>query len=438
VYDSLNKLSESIGSGSGRNTGLTAFPTLTIPFGGEYEAMGTAYTAVGRDSSYFDANPASSATLDYTELSLLHNNLIADANLEGMIYTMRFENLGLGAGGKLFHVPFTEYDIMGYQQQSFRYGEFVGGVNVSYNFFHSFNFHGVAVGANLKTAYRSIPSSIEPGQSGFGVMGDLGVLTRFDFLKPYPARDRNFSVGATLRNFGPPVKEDPLPTSLRAGIAYKPLRPVLLSFDLGKPVRFFSDKPVPGFEWASGISVAVTDFFGAQAGFHLKGGNPRFSLGSRVDLDNVRLHFNYTLDMTTQVSSVDRFSIQAGLNFGDRGRFEKQERVEEYYLDALVAFADGNIEKTIELCNAALELDPTFQPAQETKETAQRMQRLQNEMESIRLGEQLQRIEGTSNGSNGSTGDSSQSESGPASEPSSETEPSSEAPTSETESEPES
>ena len=46
------------------NTGLTAFPTLLIPMGGRFEAMGTAFTAVADDAGYIESNPAGSATPD--------------------------------------------------------------------------------------------------------------------------------------------------------------------------------------------------------------------------------------------------------------------------------------------------------------------------------------------------------------------------------------
>ena len=81
------------------NTGLTLFPTLLIPAGGLYEGMGTAFTAVSSDSGFLDSNPAGSAMLTYSELSLLHHNWIADSNIEGVIYALRINDLGLGFGG---------------------------------------------------------------------------------------------------------------------------------------------------------------------------------------------------------------------------------------------------------------------------------------------------------------------------------------------------
>ena len=382
--------------------GETAFPILLMPVGGEYEGMAGAYTAVARDISFFEANPAASSRLDVTELAVWHNNLISDAAMEGLFYTERFEHLGVAAGLKVLHVNFTPYDLTGIQESAaIRYTESVFGLNLSYNFFHSFDFHGLALGANLKAAYRNVAERIAPAQSSFVVMGDVGLLTRVDFLKFYSSRERNFSAGLVLRNVGTPANlgtgsladdtttiTDPLPTEATLGVAYSPIRPLMLSFDLTRPVSLFGDGGDTSFEYAWGTSVAITDFLTAHGGFALEGGNPRLTLGASVSINDIDLFVNQTADITTQVGKADRFSLQASFDFGDKGRAERRASVEEFYLDALVAFADGNLERAMELSRRALELDPTFSPAEETLQTASRMQNLQSRMEDIRRGDQ--------------------------------------------------
>ncbi|MFO8065532.1 MAG: UPF0164 family protein [Spirochaetota bacterium] len=372
----------------GQNTGLTAFPTLSIPLGGEMEGMSSAYTAVARDYSFLEANPAASSRLDNTELAVSHRNLIADANMESVVYTTRFEHLGLGTAMKFLHVPFTEYDRYGVQENTIRYSETIAGLNVSYNMLHSFDFHGIAIGANLKSGYRRIPEVIAPGQSAAGIMADVGMLTRFNLGKFYRSQEKNFSIGAAARNVGPPVLDDPLPSHATGGAAYKPIKPVTLAFDYTYPFVLGSDLPAEAPSYAGGASVRVTEFLAAQTGFQLRGGNPRFALGSTVDFPAVTLQLNYTLDLTTQVDRVDRFSVQASFNLGDRGRGERKAKVEEFYVDALEAYADGNLERAVELGNQALEIDPTFTPAAKTLENAEKMLDLQRQMESIRLGQE--------------------------------------------------
>ena len=111
--DFYYKLNSALSGFADPNTGLTAFPTLLIPMGGKYEGMGTAYTAVAMDSGYLEANPSASSSLEATELAFYHHSWIADSNLEGLVYTVRFDDLGIGVGGKFLYVPFTEYNEWG-------------------------------------------------------------------------------------------------------------------------------------------------------------------------------------------------------------------------------------------------------------------------------------------------------------------------------------
>jgi len=364
------------------NTGLTVFPTLTIPMGGEYEGMGTAYTAVARDSSFFDANPAASSILEYTELGFLHNNWIADTNIEGIAYTRHKEHTGYGFAAKFLYVPFTGYNIWGERTSNGYYSETIGIFNLSRNFFSSYEFFGLSVGSNLKVAFRHIPESIASGQSAVGVMTDIGALTRFNFLKFYPSRTKNGSAGITIKNLGPKVLDEPLPMSATFGIGYSPLRPWLIAFDVNVPFSFEPDTyPAEKMGFAWGTRVSVTDFFNVQSGFLLKGGNPRFSLGSTVEIEKISFVVNYTLDMTTQFTNLDRFSIQLKINLGDEGRKEKALKVEELYLQAVEAFAQGEYQKSLELCDEVLSMDSTFTPAKETIQAIERSLALQREIE---------------------------------------------------------
>lgn len=369
------------------NTGVTVFPTLLIPMGGEYEGMGTAYTAVGRDASFLEANPAASSYLKYTELSLYHNNLIADTNMESIAYTTRFDDLGIGVGAKHLHVPFTRYDDFGTQMGTARYTETIVTGNVSYNFFNSFYFNGIAAGANVKAAYRNIPERIVADQSAAAVMMDVGLLSRFHFLKLYSSQDPNFSIGTVLRNAGPPVLDEPLPAMWSSGVAWSPLRPLTIAADYNVPLILFSDLDPPAPGYAVGAALSVTEFFTMRSGFLMYGGNPRLTLGGSVELQAMTITVNYTLDMTTQLTAFDRISVHAGFSFSDRGRGERRDLVRTLYLDALQAFAVGDLETTISLTQRALTIDPAFQPAAETLAMATRMSELQERMESIRLTE---------------------------------------------------
>lgn len=365
------------------NTGLTTFPILELSPGGERSNLGNAYTAVAQDVSYFEANPAASAILERSELAFFHRNLISDVNMDSVIYTNRNNNLGYGFAGKFIHFEFTSIDSQGNQLASATPSEILLAANVSYNFFDNYYSSGLAAGINVKMAHRNIPYSLynleyidlgQYSQNLFGVMADIGLLSRFNFAKYYSARDKNFSLGLTVKNLGPPVKGDALPTEGSFGIAYRPLRFLMFTGDLNYMMNLVDISKSEGFGFASGLDVRFVNFFSLQSGFELRGGNPRFSLGADIDLRPVSFQVNYTLDLTTSSSQVDNFSVTAKFDFGDRGRANIQAQVDELYIQALIALSNGDYETVIELCNRIIDpetgLDPSFNPAEETLELA--------------------------------------------------------------------
>lgn len=372
------------------NTGLTVFPTLLIPMGGKYEGMGTAYTAVSLDSGFIEANPSASSSLQMSELSFIHHSWIADSNLEGVIYTVRYNDLGIGVGGKFLYVPFTEYNDWGARESGGYISETIATLNVSYNFFSSYYFYGLAVGANMKAAYRNVPAAFYPDQSVLTGMIDVGLLTRLNFLKLFISRTKNFSVGAVIKNLGLPALSEPLPTVATFGIAYSPIRPLTWAFDFNLPISF-DPQSAPAESWyvATGLNVAVTGFLAIQSGFQLKGDNPRVSVGSTLDLQKVSFILNYNLDLSGRLNPLDKFSIEAKLNLGDSGRLAQRNRVDELYLNGLEAYAQGKLEEAIRFWQQALEIDPGFLPARENIGTAQKALELQKRMEeSLQVGGQ--------------------------------------------------
>jgi hypothetical protein len=375
------------------NTGVTAFPMLFVPVGGRYEGMGTAFTAVSNDSSFLESNPSASSLLENSELSVLHNDWIYDTNVEGLVYTVRFNDLGIGFGGKFLYVPFTSYDTYGERNAGAYYSESLATINVSYNFFSSYRFYGLALGTNVKFAYRSIPNVLVPvgydSQSALAALVDFGALTRVNFLKFYPSRSKNFSIGLVLKNLGPKVQSENLPTALTGGIAYSPLRPITLSYDLNFPLNFGLDaagltKSVESISMAGGVDVVLTDFFSMQGGFNYRGANPRISLGAVVELPSVSFVVNYTLDLTTQLEPFDRISIEATLNLGDRGRIALRAKIDELYLEGLEAYAEGDLDRAVKRWKEVLELDPEFEPAQSFLERALLQIENRTKLESVR------------------------------------------------------
>ena len=96
------------------NTGLTVFPTLPDPHGRELRGHGHRVHGPGaRMRASSSPIPRRAPLLKDTELSFFHHNWIADSTLEGVVYTVRFNDLGIGVGGKFLSVPFTAYNEWG-------------------------------------------------------------------------------------------------------------------------------------------------------------------------------------------------------------------------------------------------------------------------------------------------------------------------------------
>jgi len=364
------------------NTGLTVFPTLLVPMGGMYEGMGTAFTAMSADTGFMESNPAASSRLKDTQLSFYHHAWIADSNLEGVAYSMRFGDLGIGAAGKFLYVPFTAYNEWGATGAQDYITETIATMNVSYNFFSGYYFSGVALGGNLKVAYRSIPAVFAANQSSLAVMADLGMQTSFNFLKFYPSRAKNFSVGVAVKNLGiTSLGDEALPQMASAGIAWSPLRPWTIAADFNYPFMFSWQPPAEKWNVAVGTNVAVTDFLSIQGGVLMKADNPRLSLGTCLALGTLNFNVNYNLDLSGQLNPLDKFSVQAKLDLGDLGRSAREAQAEKLYLQGVEEFANGNYDKAIELWKQVLVIDPKYQPAEDNIRTVEKTLSLQNQIE---------------------------------------------------------
>jgi hypothetical protein len=375
------------------NSGLTAFPILNIPIGGRSEGMASAFAAVSDDVSFIEFNPAGSSMLAKSEIAFFHNNWIADSKMEGIVFATRFGDFGLAAGAKWLYSPFTEYNIYAQRVSNGYFSEGAAILNVSYNFLSGYYFGGLSLGINLKGAFRIMPDytmddDIIAGGSGMSqsaVMGmaDVGILTRFNFLKAYSSRDKNTSFALVVKNLGPPALGEPLPTAAGAALSYKPFRPLTLAFDYYMPLNIMdfelSEKPY----FAFGTSVNVTTFLSMRAGAMVKSGGSRVTVGSAIDLDKVAVDINYTLDLLTQIQPLNRVSVGMRLDLGDGGRQKKSDTVNELYLLGLDAFAQGNYTDAKYCWQEALKMDPKFEPAKEGLNMLNSRQDLQDRVEDL-------------------------------------------------------
>jgi hypothetical protein len=259
---------------------------------------------------------------------------------------------------------------------------------------------GLSLGVPLKGAFRftpdysdaddlDSPGQLIPGsgksQSAAAIMADIGLLTRLNFLKFYDSRDRNTAIALVTRNLGPPVSGDPLPTAAAAGISWKPLRPILFSFDFTLPLNLMDMSLSETAYWSAGLSVEITPFLSMRAGLLAKSGNVRIALGSAVDLERISVEVNYTLDLLTQLTPLNRISLGLRFNFGDQGRRALADEVEALYLLGFNAYAEGDMPQARRYWEEAVKRNPGFAPAVEGLSLVIRAQNLEDRINEMQL-----------------------------------------------------
>ena len=374
------------------NEGTTSFRSLLIPFGGRTESLGSAYTGLCDDVSYLQFNPAAASLQKETQLSLFHNQWIADSKMETIAFTTRKKNLGLGAYVSCFYVPFTEYNLFGERTAGSYYTETSGGFNLSYNFLAGYNFKGIAVGTTVKGGWRGMPDYTDNNsnsiiansgleQSALALMADVGAMLQFNFLKFYSSRDANLRLGLSLQNLGlsftgfgssSGIKlDDALPTMIATGLSFKIIKPLLITMDFKIPVNLQTGRIYKPYEGA-GIQIQFTSFLSWLAGFQLKGANPAFSSGFEFEFFKVRMNFNYTLDFTSSFNPLNRVSLSAKILMGDRGRGAIQSQIDMLYQQGLKLYSQGKWQEAIAKWKEVLQIDRRYDPAKLGIETASR------------------------------------------------------------------
>lgn len=369
---------------SSKNEGITSFRSLLIPVGGRSESLGSAYTGLCDDAGYINYNAAASCILNETQASAFHNSWIADSKMDTLVFTTRIDNVGFGFQAGCLYMPFTEYNIFGERVNASYYTETNFAANISYNFLAGYDFKGLALGATVKAAFRSMPdytdndtdaiitlSGLE--QSGVGIMADVGMMLQFNFLKFFASRTPNVRIGLSAQNLGAAFTgigssgglkiDDPLPTFFAAGISCQFLPIITATFDIKQPVDLFHVTQYQMFSVSAGAILAFTKQFNLLFGAEVKGGNPRFSVGAELQLINARLNFNYTLDLTSSFNPINRISLSAKILLGDRGRAERQKIIDDLYLQGLEYYANSEWENAIEKWEQVLLINKRYDPA---------------------------------------------------------------------------
>jgi len=393
VWADGNDIYRGLSSASGidPNAGQNSFYILSIPGGGKYEGMATAHTAVALDGGYLESNPAGGSFLPETVLSFSHLDWIADSGLETITFAFRpekNEDFGIGFSAKFLHVPFVGYNQWGAQYDRHGgssavgwYTELLATTALSYNFLRSFYFGGVSIGVNLKAGYRGVSSTLEPNQGALSLMGDFGIMTRFNLFKAYVGRDMNSGVGITVKNLGTEFisNPDPLPSSANIGLSYKPALPIILALDLNVPFNLNTNTHGK-IGVAFGVNADIAKFISAHSGILIKPGKPRFAVGTDIMLGNISIQTNYTFDLASRPELFDRMSIAVEVNMDKVKQLLLRDEVQTLYLKGLSAYAEGNLVLAISYFENAISLDPSFTPAAEMLDTARASQKIKEEL----------------------------------------------------------
>jgi len=364
--------------------GTTFFPFLNLGYGGRELGLSNAFTGVADDISTLEANPAGTASLNFTEFFFSHNKLMGDVNYNTLAYTMRFNNLGFGLGGRILYMPFTHFN---------EYGENVGsGVitysvitcNLAYNFLHSYKWFGLSVGTNVKLYIYGVPESIAPNQTKINAAFDIGLLTRFNFLKAYNRPEKNFSLGLVVSNLGPFTDGEPPPTTISLGIAYKPIYQLLFSVDFNYLINY-SETTWKNWSVSTGIEWKFTKYSSLLAGVTIKS-SPSFSLGINIEFEDFKITAVYNPDFV----DVSKFSISASLKLGDLGRGKKAVLVNKMYSNALKLMSEGNYEAAKDVLIEILKNDYSYTPAKESLKYCKKQIQIQNELNIMLEGRRLE------------------------------------------------
>ncbi len=290
---------------------------------------------------------------------------------------MRFNDLGFGFGARVLYIPFDKYDSFGIITGSGIINYSVYTFNFSYNFLRNYDFFGLSAGANVKLFVYGIPDSIYAGQSSVGIVFDIGFLTRFNFLKGYNKNEKNFSVGFTVKNLGPFVRDEPPPTSFNIGISYKPIEILIMSIDV-EMLFNYSLLTYKNWNVKSGFEVYFTKYTSFIGGFVIKS-NPTFSIGMNIKFDD----FSVTMIYNPDFSDLFRFSVSASLKLGDFGREKKMITLTGLYVNAVRLMNTGQYSEAFDILNTILINDPTYTPAKKSLEICKKNMKLREGIDDI-------------------------------------------------------
>lgn len=277
-----------------QGTGLTAMDFLNIGVSARSSATGGAFSAIadGPVSSFY--NPAGLASIENYQIAGMHTEWFQD---------LRYEYLGCG-------LPLGNWGGLGL---SFSY--------LSYGSIESYSETGVSTGnvdahdmaLNLSYGHR-ITDRFYLGLGVKGVSENLDNTSAKGFAGDFGLQYRTYKylAGISVMNFGPKMKYEaisaPLPTTVNAGISYKPFGSDL-AIMLGASLPAYGEFAIKtGLEYNYENLIMLRTGYDSGRNLNDKSG---ISFGGGINVSNHNLDYAYNInDMmggTHQISFVFKF-----------------------------------------------------------------------------------------------------------------------------------
>jgi hypothetical protein len=253
---------------------------LAIYPGARPNGMGTCFTGIADDAMASYYNDAGLGFQNKDDVTLMHSSW-----LKGLYPDMYYEYLGFvrniaggTIGGNIIYLTTGETDAVDpYGNHIAKFRSFDLSSKISY---------GTKISDNLSLGVggKFIYSYLCPAWIIFKVLqekgGGYGTSWGLDLSVLYKTQIRGLDLGASLQNLGPNIsyletgKSDPLPRTLRLGIAYKiidtPSNRLRVSGELTKIIVGITRDI--NYEWkdtwkAVGIEYSFSDFLTVRAGY---------------------------------------------------------------------------------------------------------------------------------------------------------------------------
>lgn len=184
--------------------------------------MGGAYTAVCNDVNSIAFNPAGLGFLESTEVELVQNNWIQDISNQYAAVAIPLKAFGtLGLEVTMLSVN----GMVRTDNQGNTDGTKFQSSDMSSSLAYAKTFSGAfSAGFKLKMLNENIDNI-----QASGCAADVGILFR---------TSSSFDIGIAEQNIGSGIKfiseSDPLPTTVKAGIAYRPIDNMVCAFDVNQ------------------------------------------------------------------------------------------------------------------------------------------------------------------------------------------------------------